>query len=540
VPVYCEAKRGTTNNYFSGKSRAIFNFTSNNQFVMQLSFRKILLPILLTSFIVNTAFAQGTYPVVKSNKGYIRGIIENGADVFKGIPYASPPLGALRFMPPVEHLVWKDTLNAAQFGPIATQLAGNKVQGSEDCLTLNLYTPRDDHQKRPVLVWVHGGSMTAGAGKGEDGHAFADNDDIVTVTINYRLGAFGFLYMGDIDKHYAASGNNGLLDCIMALKWIKQNIASFGGDPQRITIMGESAGAKLISAVLVSPKSKGLFQQYIAESGSVQCIRDTVTAKNERLLILHQLGLGANDARKLLTMPADSIIKAQAKVCAGIGGNSFFGPVDDGVIIKQDGYEYAAGKDMPRINALIGTNEYEAALFVSPEAWQNHPDTTILKPLFRDNEPLVYKTYLRQLKTLPAYDAAVTTLTQYMYQLHSYRFAKVLVQNNIPVWMYRFEYNNGRQFGAMHAAELQYVWNNHNMSSTATDTIKKRMAANMHNAWVAFIKTGNPNIKSLPSWPNYNDTARQVMSFDTVSHITELKEVFNDEDFPSAVFVLKK
>ena len=323
--------------------------------------------LLLAVCITCNVAAQPNDPIVKTNKGYIRGIVENGISVFKGVPYAAPPVGSLRFMPPVEHSIWRDTLSTTKFGAIATQFTNGKVVGSEDCLSLNVYTPKADNHKRAVVVWVHGGSMTNGAGKFNDGHAFADKDDIVTVTINYRLGAFGFLYLGDIDKRYAESGNNGLLDCIMALKWIKQNIASFGGDPNRVTIMGESAGAKLISAVLVSPKSKGLFQQYIAESGSVQCIRSIVTAKNERLRILHQMELGPQDARKLLTLPTDSIMKIQGIVCKGIGGNSFFGPVYDGVAIREDGYQYAGSKNIPPIKALIGTNEYQAALFIKPE-----------------------------------------------------------------------------------------------------------------------------------------------------------------------------
>jgi len=494
--------------------------------------------LLLAVCITCNVAAQPNDPIVKTNKGYIRGIVENGISVFKGVPYAAPPVGSLRFMPPVEHSIWRDTLSTTKFGAIATQFTNGKVVGSEDCLSLNVYTPKADNHKRAVVVWVHGGSMTNGAGKFNDGHAFADKDDIVTVTINYRLGAFGFLYLGDIDKRYAESGNNGLLDCIMALKWIKQNIASFGGDPNRVTIMGESAGAKLISAVLVSPKSKGLFQQYIAESGSVQCIRSIVTAKNERLRILHQMGLGPRDASKLLTIPADSIMKIEGIVCAGIGGNSFFGPVYDGVTIGEDGYQYAGSKNFPPIKALIGTNEYEAALFIKPEDDLQKSNAAILKSLFGDDYPMVYASYLQQLKTDAPYDAAVKVLTQYMYQMHSYRFAKVLVQNNIPVWMYRYRFNDGKKFGAMHAQELQYVWNERSQDSFI-DTAKKQLALNIHGAWVAFIKTGIPNIKSLPLWPNYKNDTRQVMTFDTTDKVVGLKEVFDDKSFPSAVFVLR-
>ncbi|ASU35527.1 carboxylesterase/lipase family protein [Mucilaginibacter xinganensis] len=504
---------------------------------MKSTFQKIMAITLLFAFIALTKVLAQNQPVVKTNKGYIRGEFENGTAVFKGVPYAAPPVGAARYLPPAEHVAWKDTLQTQKFGPIATQPDRRQVLGTEDCLSLNIYTPKTDNKKRAVLVWVHGGSMTAGAGKGEDGHAFADNDDIVTVTINYRLGALGFLYLGDLDNRYAQSGNNGLLDCVMALKWIKQNIALFGGDANRVTIMGESAGAKLISAVLVSPKSKGLFQQYIAESGSVQCIRDTLTAKNERLKILKQLGLGKNDARKLLLLPADSIIKAQAIVCAGIGGNSFFGPVYDGVTITGDAYKYVADKDIPHIKALIGTNKYEAALFINGDEKLKHPDTVILRALFGDDYPMVYKTFKEELNTNTPYDAAVKVITQYMYQMHSYRFAKALSQNEIPVWVYRFDYDNGKKYGANHGAELQYVWNDPKLK--AAEAERQQLAAAMHRTWVSFIKNGNPNSAALPAWPRYKNETRQIMTFDKVNKVITVKEVFDDKSFPSQVFMLK-
>jgi para-nitrobenzyl esterase len=477
-------------------------------------------------------------PAIKTDKGYIKGVVENSILVFKGIPYATPPIGPLRFMPPVEHAPWADTLATTKFGSIATQTSGNKVIGSEDCLSLNLYTPNADNHKRAVVVWVHGGSMTSGSGKGMNGHAFADRDDIVTITINYRLGAFGFLYLGDADKRYAESGNCGVLDVIAALKWINKNIAAFGGDPLRVTLMGESAGAKLISAVLVSPQSKGLFNQYIAESGSVQCIRDTTTAKNERLRILNKMGLGLHDVKKLLTLPADSIMKNQGMVCEGIGGNSFFGPVYDGKVIKQDGYQYASGMDMPRIKALIGTNEYEAALFFNTNEDLGRDNQAYLKALFGNEYPMVYTKYQQQLKTDSPYAAGVKVLTQYMYQMHSYRFAKVLAQNKIPVWMYRFKYDDGKPFGAKHAQELQYIWNPHD-PNTITDSTKKQLTQNMHGAWVAFIKTGNPNIATLPQWPRYDISSHQIMVFDTADKVIGLKDVYDDKSFPSQVYMLK-
>jgi para-nitrobenzyl esterase len=483
--------------------------------------------------------ASGQDQVVRTAQGYIKGTIENGIAVFKGIPYAEPPVNARRYLPPIPHTPWTDTLNAQQFGPSARQPAGPKTMGSEDCLYLNLYTPKTDNQKRAVLLWVHGGSMTGGSGKGMNGHAFADNDNIVTITINYRLGAYGFLYLGDLDKKYSQSGNLGLLDVIRALQWVHENIAAFGGDPNRVTVMGESAGAKLLSAVMVSPASKGLFSQAILESGSVQCIRDILTAKNERGILLRQLGLKPNDAAKLLTLPADEVIKAQAKVTAGIGGNSFFGPVYDGLTIPEDAYQYVKKGTLSDIKAIIGTNENEGATF-APTNFSD-ADAEVFRPLFRDNEPMANTYYQTQLKTDSPYAALVKTMTQYMYQMHSYRFAKALTDAVTPVWVYRYKYQEEKEFGARHGDELRYIWGATRIESSTNnvDPAKKQLAKSLHGAWVSFIKTGDPNCESLPQWPGYSTTRKQIMVFDATDTVVALKEIYNDKEFPSAVFVIK-
>lgn len=489
----------------------------------------------LLCFIALKASAQ----TVKTDKGYIKGTTENSIAVFKGIPYAQPPVNDLRYLPPTSHSAWTDTLNATSFGPSAIQPAGNKVTGSEDCLYLNLYTPATDNHKRAVVVWVHGGSMTNGSGSGMNGHAFADNDDIVTVTINYRLGALGFLYMGDVDKKYAQSGNLGLLDVIAALKWIHQNISAFGGDPNRVTVMGESAGAKLLSAVMVTPASKGLYRQAILESGSVSCIRDITTAKNERARLLKQLGLTPKDASNLLTLPADSIMKAQGKICEGIGGNSQFGPLYDGVTIPEDGYKYAAGGNLSGIRAIIGSNENEGAAFTGPDADYKDANNTIFKPLFQDDAPMAYAYYQQQLKIDSPYAAAVKTLTQYMYQMHSYRLAKALTSSGTNVWVYRYKYQNDKPLGARHGDELRYIWGTDKILASNDDAVKKQLARSLHGIWVAFIKTGNPDTGSAPQWPKYNNSTRQIMIFDATDKVESLKEVYDDKNFPSPVFVLK-
>jgi len=489
-------------------------------------------------FLLVTLKGAAQAPVVKISQGYIKGVHENGIAVFKGIPYAQPPVGSLRYQPPVAHQPWNDTLSAVQFAEAALQPAGTAVTGSEDDLYLNLYTPGIDNRKRPVVIWIHGGGMTAGTGKSMDGHAFADPDDIVTITINYRLGALGFLYLGDLDKKYRSSGNLGLLDVIAALQWVHENIAIFGGDPNRVTVMGESAGAKLLSAVMVAPASQGLFQQAILESGAVQCIRDTGTAKKARALLLQQLGLRPDQTRQLLTMRADILIKAQAKVCDGIGGNSFFGPVYDGVTILEDGYQYAREGKLSGIHVLIGTNENEGATFIGKNE-RSDPNTSVFQPLFRSNASMANAYYRTQLQTDSPYAAMVRTLTQYMYQMHSYRFAGALSGAGTPVYLYRYQYQKGRELGARHGDELYYIWGAAQILASNGDAAKKQLAQSLHGAWAAFIRTGDPNGDYLLQWPKYSATDRQVMIFNDVDSVVRLKEVYNDKYFPSAVFVIK-
>ena len=228
----------------------------------------MILPLL--TGLTNKAAAQSSRyrhaPVVHTQNGNIKGLKEQNCYVFKGIPYEAPRTGDARFMAPAPHSDWEGTLNCQQFGAVSAQ-PGNKqepLRGSEDGLYLNVYTPSLSHTaKLPVLVWVHGGSMVSGSGNGQNGHAFADRDSIVTITLNYRLGIFGFMYVGDLGPRYRASGNNGLLDLIQALKWVQANIRQFGGDPRRVTVMGESAGAKLSSSLIVASRAKGLYSGLI-------------------------------------------------------------------------------------------------------------------------------------------------------------------------------------------------------------------------------------------------------------------------------------
>jgi len=481
-----------------------------------------------------SAFAQDT--IVKTNKGYIRGEKESQAIVFKGVPYAQPPVGALQFKAPEPHQSWKDTLSCTKFGSIASQYDDGKkiTKGAEDCLSLNVYTPATNaNAKMPVVVWVHGGSLTSGSGMGKNGHAFADHDSIVAVTINYRLGVFGFMYLGDVDKSLKTSGNNGLLDLEMALQWIKENIKSFGGDPSKVTVMGESAGAKLSSTLLLSPKAKGLFSQLVLESGGVQCVRDSVTAKAIRQRVMAELHL--SKAKDLLTIPTDQLMEAQGKVCNGAMGTNYFGPVSDGVIISGDPYEWIAKQKNKGIKLLIGTNKRESIAFMSADKRLYQPDSISLHDWFGDNYKYSLANYQSEAKSIGPDSAAVSVLTQYMYQMHSYRLADALAKAGNELWMYRFDYSKDGK-GATHGEELPYVW--YLPGEHHSDSFNVPLAVQMHTAWVNFIRGNKPGVINYADWPPYQGVVRSIMVFNTVSGPTPLKDVFNDPAHPTSSLTL--
>ncbi|SEA47459.1 carboxylesterase/lipase family protein [Pedobacter hartonius] len=473
---------------------------------------------------------------VKTNNGYVGGTREKNILVFKGIPYAKPPVGSLRFKAPQPADQWKDTLSCRQFGNIASQYSGSKkgATGSEDCLSLNVYTPfTSGKTKLPIVVWVHGGAMTSGAGKGMDGHAFADQDSIITVTINYRLGVFGFLYMGDQHSGYRNSGNNGLLDCIMALKWIRQNISSFGGDASKVTVMGESAGAKLVSTLLVSPLAKGYFSQLILESGAVQCIRDSTTAKNIRQRLLDTLQL--NSPAALLKLSTAQLIDAQNKVCSGAQGTNYFGPVQDGEVITEDPYQYLKQRPDRHVRLLIGTNSAESRIFMNADKRLYQPDQKVLRDWFGNNSPYVSSALGKPIVHPDNISPVITLFTQYMYQMHTYRLAEVLAANDTPFWMYRFDYSRNHS-GANHGQELDYVWFSDGKRSFNPEEVQ--LARQIHLSWVNFIKGGNPGPVSQQEWPLYRKNNKTIMVFDRVAQPEQLKEVYNDPDYPSSGFVL--
>ncbi|MBT9395579.1 carboxylesterase family protein [Hymenobacter sp. NST-14] len=454
---------------------------------------------------------------------------------FKGVAYAAAPVGPGRFLPPGPLPAWPGVRPATAFGPRAPQGAGTAGQDVENCLTLNVWTPSlRAAAAKPVVVWVHGGGFTGGSGDDFPGPNFARHDSLVAVSINYRLGSFGFLQLGRrLGPAYRAAGNAGVLDVVAALNWVQTNIAAFGGDPARVTLMGESAGAKLISAVLATPAADGLYQQVILESGGAQAVRDTVTAAVVTDRLLAALQLAPDQAAALLTLPTATILRAQQQLTDGPRGLQLFGPVLDGSVIPAAPLTYLARPGRAPLRALVGTNRDEAGLFMGFWPALRQPNPAVLNDLFGINAPPVWRAYERARRRQPSDQAWLSTTTDYLYRLASYRLATTLARAGHAIWLYRFDYQTPGGAGPLHAQELRYVWNTLDLQARQS-AASQALAAQMHQRWVHFIRTGTPG----PEWPVYQPKQPQIMVFDSVSHARPLGPVYRDRAFTDQAFRL--
>lgn len=481
--------------------------------------------------------------LVKIKQGMLQGEKEGAVMVFRGIPYAEPPVGSLRFAPPRPVKEWKDVLFAQNFGPRALQpfeadTANTNIVYSEDCLTLNVWTPQIDNKKRKVVVWIHGGGFVVGSGSNPktSGRAFAEKEELVFVSINYRLGAFGFLHLGDLlGDAYATSGNCGLLDIMEALRWVKENIHAFGGDADCVTLMGQSAGAKCIAALLIAPKAKGLFHRVILESGAMQSIRDKETAQETTLSLLKELGLRREEAHKLLEVPAETILEAEIKLNLGIRGPYLFGPVVDGLTLPQPPERMLEHRNVNRVPVLIGTNKEEAKSFSFTRSHPGSSKEEVLHTLFGENGTPVSKAYHAACTHKPEGEAWTEILTEYLYGMASRRLAASLAGLGIPVWMYRFDFQGTS--GALHGAEMAFVWND--ATTRSIPATGEELAGKMHAAWITFIQIGNPQTPELPLWTPCTENECNTMLFDKNCCVVPMN-VHDDRDFPLQMLIIDK
>ena len=468
---------------------------------------------------------------VKVKQGKVHGVVEKGLGTFKAIPFAEAPVGELRWKAPVPKKKWDGVLNATQFGGMPPQQTRRwpgapEPNVTEDCLYLNIQTPAATaKEKLPVLVWIHGGGFITGDANSNDGEKFA-KQGIVYVSLSYRTGALGFLSLPELstENPQYISGNYGLLDMIEGLKWVKENISAFGGDPSKVTIMGESAGAIAVSMLCASPLAKGLFRGAISESGGSFCPVDAVRIDNNGIRDMkgsEDYGLawmeriGASSLEELRSMSWEELIKdAQS---GGVGG---FWPCVDGYVLPDDQYKMYEAGNYNDVNVLIGTNSDEGAMFCRPtELAKYQADIRAEYGPFAD----------RMLELYPAasdeetYGALSDIFRETAFAWPTWAWATLQHKTGKGrVYLYYFDQfdpdhpmfggpNAPKPRGANHASEMQYVFASPwGRPFQGGDQV---VSDAMNHYWANFVKTGDPNGEGLDAWPVYEDGKKTVMFF---------------------------
>jgi len=482
--------------------------------------------------------------IIAAPCGKLNGLETNEALQFLGIPYAQAPVGKLRLKPTKKLPPWQGVRECIRLGhagpqlyvPGLTSLKADETL-DEDCLFLNVTTPSVTG-KKPVLFWIHGGAFQKGSATlGLEPLAFA-KEGFVVVAPNYRIGALGFLdfgaYLGD---EYRESGNNGLLDIIQALRWTQENIAAFGGDPDNITIMGQSAGAKIVGTLTIMKKARGLFRKAVLCSGAVQCIRSVYTARKVTDLFMQEAGLTKETAQKILTMPWQEILKAQTNLFAGLNLHTV-GPVFDGVNFEtDDALELIRRGACRNIDFLMGTNRDEMNLYW--HVYKVHDmDEKLAERLFGNRAAVVMREYKKIPHDENFQKNFVHFLTEYIYRSGDVRMAEEAVKAGTRVYVYRLDWDR-QSFLACHGSESQFLMGRSPViKDQDTSPEQAELARKMRGAFVGFMKSGVPAVDGLPSWPTFTTERREMMIFDALCRVERTPEATTADDMPFKVFEL--
>ncbi len=486
-------------------------------------------------------------PVVSTGSGAVRGTELAGVVRFLGIPYAAPPVGELRFAPPAAPVPWDGVRECSQHGAICPQfilpegltafpdLSGRGVPMSEDCLNLNVYTPSVDggvDGGRPVVVWIHGGAFVSGSSACAmyDGSTFA-RDGVVFVSINYRLHALGFLYLDELFD-LPGSGNAGLLDQIAALEWVRDNISAFGGDPDRVTLLGESAGAMSIGTLLAIDSARDLFHRAILQSGAAHHTLTPQSAERVARRVLEAVGVQPGDLAALRAVPAETLMGVAQQVAfmeaeqllsgeyAAI--RTAFAPVIDGHVLPRRAYETIAAGSSDGVDVLIGTcaDEYRVFIWGMPEPLRSMVPRPAPGDYFTGTSPGAddaIKTYAQDRPGLDDLDLAVAIAGDAIFGIPAIRLADAKVARGDRVWMQELAWKSpvmDGALGACHALDLPFVFESLDHPGLVGQNPPITLAHDMHGACVRFIISGDPNGGQLPEWTRYEPTTRSVMRHD--------------------------
>jgi para-nitrobenzyl esterase len=479
--------------------------------------------------------ASCPHDTVATRAGCVRGTVLGGVQAFLGIPYAAPPTGVRRWRPPEQPAAWSGVHDASQFGkacPQDTQPRGTTtVTTDEDCLTVNVWAPHTARPPRAVMVWIHGGGFTRGASSFPvyDGSQLAGDGDVVVVSLNYRLGALGFLshpaLSAEDSQH--ASGNYGLLDQVAALRWVAANISAFGGDPGNVTIFGESAGGESVCALMATPLAHGLFARAIIESA--QCVGDKVvpplrnaphgeSGEQQGLRVAAQLGCpgsGADAASCLRGKSAADIIQTTPGQLGFLGKGERYGLVIDGTTLTDSPGEMLTAGKLARVPVLLGTNSDEGTLFTAAAHMQGLTPfayAAAVAKVFPGHAREVLAHY-RPAAYRDSGAALAALITDYVFTCPARATARALQRFQSHVYRYRFSHvtqaSASRHLGASHGDEIAFVFGT---SPSPTDA-ERELSRTMRRYWSQFARTGEPSNED--AWPAYDPAQDPYLELDT-------------------------
>ena len=494
-------------------------------------------------------------PVVETEAGKVQGLEQGGIDAFLGVRYAAPPLGDLRFQPPAKPEAWEGVADATGYGAPCMQLYSasgptesempRRIQAifptsteakmdNEDCLFLNVWTPAaGDGKKRPVMVWFHGGGYAYGSGNwpAYNGRNLAEKGDVVVVTVNHRLNAFGYLNLAEkFGEDFAASGNVGNLDLVRSLEWVRDNIAGFGGDPDNVTIMGESGGGSKVSHLMAMPAADGLFDKAVIQSGPGVFSGKPAEAADYAGKILEAAGVETLD--DLRTIRSDQIVEAVRKATpadSAMGRGPQFGPIADGTIIPRDPFLPAAPEQARDIPVLIGYNKDEMTLFLAAQPWFGRLTEGTLDAMTGAMGEQAVAAVAAYRKRYPDYSpthlAAIAMGTRFV--RGTYLLADQQAKTaSAPVYVYRLTWETpigGGMLRTPHTLDIPLMFDNAKESAALVGTGEdaQTMADMMSDAWIAFAKTGTPSSALLPEWKPYTPSARNVMELNVEPQLVD-------------------
>lgn len=493
-------------------------------------------------------------PVVTTDKGQVQGLEQGGVDAFLGIRYASAPVGDLRFKPPVPAQEWEGIADATGDGAPCMQLytpSGPRTSeltrqmqaifptateakiDNEDCLFLNVWTPDAESGSRPVMVWFHGGGYDYGSGSwpAYNGRNLADRGDVVVVTVNHRLNAFGYLNLAEkFGEDYAQSGNVGNLDLVRSLEWVRDNIAKFGGDPGNVTIMGESGGGSKVSHLMAMPAADGLFHKAIVQSGPGVTSGKPDEAAQYATSILDAAGVETE--AQLRALPAEDLIaavRAATPANSGFGRGPRFGPIADGTVVPRDPFLPAAPEQSRDVPLMIGYNKDEMTLFLAAQPWFGMIDDAALDAMVATmgDEAVAAVSAYREMHP----DYSPTHIASAAMGARFVRGTYLLADQQsrtaqAPVYVYRLTWETPVGDGILkspHTLDIPLMFDNVDESAALVGTGEdaQLMGRMMSDAWIAFARSGTPSSELLPEWKPYTATTRNVMELNTTSRIVE-------------------